>query len=380
MLYIAFKMLIGDRVKFLGLVLGVAFSTLLIAQQASIFVGVLDLSAAIVRGNPMVDVWVMRDGVRTVSQPEQMPETWLNRVRGVEGVLWGMPLYRGAATVRTRSGELRMVEVMGVDDATLIGAPEIMLLGPRDAMQRPDSVVLDIATFSNLLPGEPVQLGDVLEINKQRVTVSGICKAAKSITGGDVMYAKRSLALRLAQEANNTVSFVLVKAKPGVQPRELAARISAVSGLAAFDSAAFERRVIGWTIDNTGIVQVLGSVIALGIVVGVLVVGQTFYMFGVENQRYFAALKALGTTNGRLVMMVGFQASLVAFLGYGLGIGATTLILIAGDTNTSPMRGMTLSGPVFVATAVFIPAMVLVTAWFGTRKVLYGEPAIVFRA
>jgi len=41
---------------------------------------------------------------------------------------------------------------------------------------------------------------------------------------------------------------------------------------------------------------------------------------------------------------------------------------------------MTLSGPVFVATAVFIPAMVLVTAWFGTRKVLYGEPAIVFRA
>ena len=194
------------------------------------------------------------------------------------------------------------------------------------------------------------------------------------------MYAKRSLAIRPAQESNNTVSFILVKAKPGVSPRQLAARIVEINGLAAFDSAAFERWMIGLTIDNTGIVQVLGPVIAFGIVVGVLVVGQTFYMFGIENQRYFAALRVLGTSSGRLMMLVGFQAGLVAFLGYGLGIGATTLILIAGDTNTSPMRGMTLSGPVFTANALFIPLMVLVTACFGTRKVLYGEPAIVFRA
>jgi hypothetical protein len=44
------------------------------------------------------------------------------------------------------------------------------------------------------------------------------------------------------------------------------------------------------------------------------------------------------------------------------------------------MRGLNISAPVLYATAIFMPAMVLVTAWFGTRKVLTAEPAIVFKA
>jgi len=383
MYYVALKMLVGDRVKFLGLVLGVAFSTLLVAQQASIFVGVLELSAAIIRGNPHIDVWVMRRGVRTISLPEQMPETWLDRVRGMPGVEWAMPLYRGAATVRAADDELRMVEIMGIDDATLIGAPAVMLHGPADALSIPDSVVPDVATFKNLRPDLPIGpevIGTELEINKRRVIVSGLCLAPKSITGGDVLYTKRSLAIRLTQEANNTVSVIMVKAKAGKDHQQLADELSKLVGLTAVTRAGFEKRVIGWTIDNTGIVQVLGSVILLGLTVGVLVVGQTFYMFGIENQRYFAALKALGTSNSTLMGMVALQSQLVAFLGYGIGVGLTTVLLSLGDTPTSPMRGLNISAPVLYATAVFMPAMVLVTAWFGTRKVLTAEPAIVFKA
>ena len=39
--WLAWKMLTGDRTKYFGIVFGVAFGTLLIAQQASIFVGLM---------------------------------------------------------------------------------------------------------------------------------------------------------------------------------------------------------------------------------------------------------------------------------------------------------------------------------------------------
>jgi hypothetical protein len=44
---IALKMLFHDRAKYLGLILGVTFSTLLVNQQTGIFLGLLSRAAAI---------------------------------------------------------------------------------------------------------------------------------------------------------------------------------------------------------------------------------------------------------------------------------------------------------------------------------------------
>ncbi|KAK0357973.1 hypothetical protein LTR94_037230, partial [Friedmanniomyces endolithicus] len=79
MLWVALRMLIGDRVKYLGLVAGVAFATLLCVQQASIFEGVIRLTSSVVLSNPHVDVWVTRPGVVSTEEVEQMPESWLQR-------------------------------------------------------------------------------------------------------------------------------------------------------------------------------------------------------------------------------------------------------------------------------------------------------------
>ncbi len=41
MSWIAIKMLVGDKAKFLGIVMGLTFAALLIAQQGSIFCGLM---------------------------------------------------------------------------------------------------------------------------------------------------------------------------------------------------------------------------------------------------------------------------------------------------------------------------------------------------
>lgn len=379
MTWIAFKMLVGDRVKYLGLILGVAFSTLLMAQQASIFVGVLRLSAYLVRANPDIDIWVARPGIGATEILEQMPEGWLSRVRGVEGVRWAVPMYRGSAVARASDGNLYNIGVIGIDDATLVGAPADMMSGRVEDLRDPDTAITDIATFKRLFGNMEIHQRPRIEIGKKQILVVGVCRAVKTITGGDVIYTRRSVAVRIGQEPNNTVSFAMAKVWPGANPVVVARRIERATGLVAFTQAEFTDNIIQWTIDNTGIVQVLGSVILLGMVIGVLVVGQTFYLFAYENQRYFAALKAMGATDGVIVWMLCFQALIVSVLGYGLGVGAATVILRLGDTDLSPMRGLTLEWSVAAAVAVITPLLVLATAMLGARRVLKAEPGIVFR-
>src|ERR1700719_3303713 len=93
--WIAIKMLVGDKTKFLGIVLGLTFSALLITQQGSIFCGLMLRTCAQITDITGADLWVMDPAVRYIDDVKPMLESNLNRVRGVEGVKWAVPLYKG---------------------------------------------------------------------------------------------------------------------------------------------------------------------------------------------------------------------------------------------------------------------------------------------
>ena len=63
MFWIAWRMLIGNPGKYLGIVMGVAFAAFLIAQQASVFVGLINLTSSQIRDVRGVDFWVCNPGV-----------------------------------------------------------------------------------------------------------------------------------------------------------------------------------------------------------------------------------------------------------------------------------------------------------------------------
>ena len=68
MLSIAIKMLLGDRAKFVSLLLGIAFASFLIAFAISYFAGFMSRSYALIEENPQAQVWVMDPAVRSVDQ------------------------------------------------------------------------------------------------------------------------------------------------------------------------------------------------------------------------------------------------------------------------------------------------------------------------
>jgi hypothetical protein len=80
---IALKMLWGDRAKYLGLVFGITFATLLMSQQVSIFIGLMARTASQILDVHEADLWVMDPQVRYVDEIKPLPDKQLSRVRGV---------------------------------------------------------------------------------------------------------------------------------------------------------------------------------------------------------------------------------------------------------------------------------------------------------
>lgn len=379
MKWIAIRMLTGDRVKFAGLVFGIVFSTLLITQQLTIFVNLLLRGAAAVHEVPSADIWVMDPAGRTPDVTVPLPETSLQRVRGVPGVDWAAPLMRAGASVRTPGGALEPVTVVGVDDATLTGLPRSILLGQRAALREPDAVFIDAMGARRLFGTERDAIDQRLELNDRRAVIRGIVDAEPTFTNSVMLYTRYANALELLPGSRNRLSFILVRVRAEADPVAVARGITAATGLRARVANDFAQDGIDYIIDNTGIPINFGITVALGVIVGIAIVGLTFSLFIRDNIRQFGALKAIGVTNGTIRQMVAAQSALVALIGYGLGLALAIAFLELGRIYSDAFKGFYTPWQIPLIAAVMVACMILLTGMIALRQVLRTEPAEVFR-
>ncbi len=378
MFSIAMKMLFHDRAKFIGLVLGVAFSTLLINQQLGIFIGLISRAGAVVVDVPEADIWVMDPGVKNLDTIFPLRDTELGRVRGVPGVAWAVPLFKSNVTIRTGNGELEASLLIGVDDTTLIGLPPQVIMGNIDELRRPDAVAVSEEGFKKVWRNEPVALGKVAELNDRRAVVVAIVKDSPKFTSSITFFTRYSQALQYTNNGRNQMSFIVAKAAQDQTSEQVSENIKARTGLQAMSSPAFRWKAIEYVIQNTGIPISIGTVVALGILVGIAVVGLMFNLFVLENLKQFAVLKAIGTSNWRLIGMVFLQATVVGFVGFSLGLfGATMFFETAGKSPT--FQGFFLPWYVAAGSGAVAAAIIVLAALFAMRRVLFVDPAIVFR-
>jgi putative ABC transport system permease protein len=390
--WIALKMLTGDRVKYAGIIAGVAFAALLIAQQLSIACGLLLRTTSTIQDIADVDVFVMDPDVQFIDELKPLTESDLYRVRGVPGVAWAVPFYKGQGRLkldvgrREGPGLYQQVIVLGLDDATLVGAPRKVVLGSLAALREPDAAIMDVAGFQYLWPGEPLEsaVGKVLEMNEHRVVLVGLCEASDTFQTLPILYTRYHQAIQFIPQERRIMSLVLVGAEEGVGAREVCRRIAEHTGLgtgkralAALTRDEFIWLTIRYFMAHTGIIVNFSITTVLGFIVGVAIAGQTFYTFTLENLNQFGSLKAMGVSNLRIVGMVLLQALVVGVLGFCLGAG---LAAVFGEVVTRISRlAFFMHWRVLAGTFAAVLLIVTGSSLLSIRKVLTLEPAVVFR-
>jgi len=396
--FVAIKMLVGDRAKYLGIIMGLTFASLLITQQAGIFIGLMTRTFAAVSDLGQPDIWVMDPKVQFIDDVKPLQETQVYRVRGIEGVDWAIRLYKGLLKARLLNGNFQTCNVMGLDDESLIGGPPEMVpdangvLGKLSDLRRAEAVLVDIDGANGKLAhrpagpdGEPdmkavavpLKVGDTLELNDHRAVVVGLCRVSKTFQSQPVIYTTYTRAIRFAPGERKLLSFVLVGARPGQDHQELCNRITRTTGLAALTREQFKEKTWTYFMRNTGIPINFGIAVTLGFFVGTAIAGQTFYNFTLDNLRHFGALKAMGAPNFMLLKMILLQSLLVGLIGYGLGVGIAALI---GLLSRKSELAFLLPWQLLLATGIAIALICMLASLISIRKVMKLEPAIVFKS
>jgi putative ABC transport system permease protein len=376
--WIALKMLTGDRSKYLGLIFGVSFATVLMTQQISIFAGIMKRTASQILDVRDADIWVMDNKVRFIDEVPGLPSTDLDRVRSVPGVAWAVKLYKGQVRARLADGNFRNLILFGLDDATLVGGPQEMIVGKLSDLRQADAVIIDKAGYEYMWPDEPYQLGRVFEMNDRRAILVGVCKASAPFTTLPVIYTRYSQAASFVPRERNLMSFVLVKPQEGVPAQEVCRRIEERTGLMALTQEQFFWKTIAYFLASTGIPVNFGITIALGFIIGVAIAGQTFYLFTIENLKQFGALKAMGLSNLRIVGMILLQALVVGVIGYGIGVGLTA-IFFESTSHITVLAGLYMFWEVMAVAGAAVLIIVVLASLLSIRRVLVLEPAVVFR-
>ena len=378
MSFVAVKMLTGDRSKYVGLIFAISVASMLMAHQASIFGNIMWRTTSQIQDVRDAEIWVMDPRLRFVDEIEPLSDNDLYRVRGVEGVEWAVRLYKGTTRMKSPEGRMRAVVLMGMDDATLVGAPRKLKLGELADIRRPDAVIVDEAGYRELWPGEPLALGKTLEMNDRRGVVVAIADSSAPFLSTPLLYSRYSQALGYIGRERNQMSFVLVHPKPGVGVAELTRRITAQTGLMALTRDDWAWATIRHYLANTGIPVNFGITVSLAFLVGAVVAGQTFYLFTIDNLKQFGALKAIGVSNRRLVGMILLQALIVGGIGYGIGMGLAAAFFET-TKNFIALRGIVLLWPVMLGTGGAVMVIIVLASLMSIRRVLILEPAAVFR-
>ena len=208
--------------------------------------------------------------------------------------------------------------------------------------------------------------------------IVGIGEVASSgLFGVPTLYTTYRRAVQYLPSTRYTMSYILIEPKTEA---DIAAIERAVDrlGYRALTREEFIGRISHFYTYQTGLGTNILLMTVISFVVGLSISGQTFYTFILENLERFGALKAIGAKGRELVTMIVFQATFVALVGYGLGIG-----LCAASIALVRLRIPDYAAMITFANLMLALAMVIVIAgisgYIGVRKVLRIEPFDIFR-
>lgn len=374
MLKTSFKMLIGNKAAFIGMVFGIFLAILLISQQSAIYLGLIARSYRIATIISLPDIWVIDPATKGEDLVRPMPKDYLQHIKSTPDIEWAVPVNYLLMPIKTTTGKYNVAEVYGVDDKTLIGMPQL-LKGNIADVYREGGVVIDSKSAENLLASTapdgkkvPLKIGDELEINSKRAVVVGIAEITAGFFPQPIIFVINSQFQQFS--GSGRIQYIAAKACKGADINQILKQINSNKNMLGLTRKQMESRIAKHFL-STGILINYGISVLLGMIIGFSIAGQIFYIMTLQNLGYYALIKSLGGTQKMILKMILFQALVVVIIGYILGT-AVTLLWGLAIRNTLLTFDFPLELLLFTGTAAIIICAFI--AFLSVRKVFKVDP------
>jgi putative ABC transport system permease protein len=332
---IAIKTLCADRGKLLTAIVGVAFSVALVNVQIGLFLGLMRKAGMLV-DHSRADIWVGHKQMHNVDFARDIPRRWLHRIKAVPEVTRVEPYLIGFSEMTLPGGGFENVVVIGVEPQSQLGLPWNLDSGTWRTTEKCHGIVADAFDDDKLL--SPA-IGELREVGRVKVRVVDRSRGILSFLVTPYLFTTYARAGNLLHKDPRHCSYFLVQTAPGSDPRSVCEAIrTRVPQLDAHPAAEYSRISQQFWMTRTGIGISFGAATILGLFVGLIMVAQTLYGMVLDRKAEFAALKAMGSSEGQLISILATQATFLAQVGSLVGLGGVVLTQHFFSTPRAPIE------------------------------------------
>lgn len=369
---LARKILLHDRIKFTVAAAGVSISVMLVLVQIGLYLGFMQNASNLI-DHSTADVWVTGEGSENFDFSAPIDERAFYKVASTPGVARAERMLLGFGQFRLADGGTQGVQVIGLDPGARLLRPWHVVAGDVRRLGEPGAIVTDITEAPKL---KVHRVGERREIFGARAEVVALTSGIRSFTTSPFVFANLDSARAFSRLGPNDLTYILIKVQPGADVSAVKARISAMPHLDAFTKAEMSERTRSYWSKRTGVGVGFFTTAIMGIIVGLVVVGQILYNGTLEHIKEYGTLKAMGAENAAIVRVIMYQALISAAVGFVFG-GALALGAQAGMKALN--LSVALTPTLLIGTAVLTVVMCALAALLSVLKVLRLDPAMVFK-
>lgn len=347
---------------------GIAAAFVLVIVLDAAFVGESNQIVAYIRHmNPTV--WVLQKGVSNMHMATTFVWDWkVRRVAELAGVEQATPILYVNTVVKAGDRNW-FAYVVGLKPGSSRAGPWAMAAGR--AIPGKGEIVLP-AVIGDLVG---LQLGDEASIADQRFSIVGFSKETFSMANSIAFVSFSDLEDLLS--TSGTVSFIMVDAEPGRNPKELAKQIEAnVDKVSAIPQQRFIKN--DFQIALLMGVEVISFMTIIGSALAGLIVAFTVYTQVARRRHDLAVAKALGFRNHALYLVVILQSMILTGLAVLIALLAAWTVIPA-ISAVAPMVTLDVTPNALLRVATIAFAVAIVAALVPAYLVARVDPVSAFK-
>lgn len=370
---LAWRNLSHDRARFVVTLVGVLFAVLLMGVELGLLLGFARTTSGLV-DHTAADLWITPAGTTNVDIAGRLDERRRFEALAVPGVASVDMLMMQFAFWRKPDGGTESVSMVGFNIATGQGRPWNLVEGCIEDLQQDDAVIIDRLYAGKL---GVTALGQTVEINNRRARVVGFTAGIRTFTQSPYVFTTHRNAQHFTFFRPDQTTYLLVTLERGADAASVRHALQARLGrVDVWFATEFARAAQRYWLITTGAGSALLLAALLGLIVGIVIVGQTLYATTVDRLPEYATLRAMGAPNRYLYHVILKQAGISAVFGFGGGMLLVALVVAASAGSTVAVA---MPAGLIGVLALLTLCMCALGALVSIRRVTRIDPTSVFQ-